>query len=801
MGTIRLAAVRGPFEINLNDIAGLYHLAPGFVPPPVSQIPNLAHGTSANRRGGAELISIKAANRSMNFALHVTGKSEAEITGAIRNLDAFLRSGTPDDPVSIHYRSSEDVGFEPLWGQYGADRRYEIVFGQAAASAGYPLGVLTRQILPDCEVDLQVKPYALGLQQRVGSAIGGILEDTIGTGDGISRGTIIPEATTNKMTNPIFGHATYDNGWTTDSDLIQSENTDPEFITHGKSSVKLIRKASTNIEFYQNINVGNTNTHVISCYAKRPDGAAVTATDAKIIYVGTQPTTYESMGNGWYRLSAVVTGVAASRLAGIGMESVGAALYVDGFQLEEKAYLTPLAHGDMLGCAWTGTAHASTSTRTVGDLNVVSADAIDIAEGTVRVVWKADKANTDFSANAQLWRVPMRGTFLFATDTWEFHDNTQGVSSSAQTFAVGDIVVLHFVYGPGQLSLYVNGTLNGSGTTYTPPTLSTELDIGQNAGASHIGGTFMDFTTFAQAMTATEVSDDYDNALRQVEDDRRLSPIPWLWTKDGDDIVDNDNLAGNDNWALISGVPGSAPAEVELRAEVVDEIDTLWISRISMDQDRFVDPAILFIDISGSVTVTTSDITLGDFDALNVLTSEILYGKQFSMFTRIADAGSGLIIFSRLAEGTYKLDSERLTIGATVPVRLFSTRANTFTSRFGLANLNFQPTRSIFATRDSGSASVTPDWFAMMLEPLTKIGPPTGLAATVGDFILKGKVAFAHVSDTIKASLPVSGAVLELEPEKLNVLMTISGDIGNNPLPTDTLVYTKVLLTPRWALL
>src|SRR5512138_1106995 len=46
-----------------------------------------------------------------------------------------------------------------------------------------------------------------------------------------------------------------------------------------------------------------------------------------------------------------------------GTNGVASTFYVDGLQIEQKAYATSYCDGDQPGCSWTGTAHASTSTR------------------------------------------------------------------------------------------------------------------------------------------------------------------------------------------------------------------------------------------------------------------------------------------------------------------------------------------------------------------------------------------------------------------------------------------------------
>src|SRR3990167_8695340 len=136
------------------------------------------------------------------------------------------------------------MAYEPLWGQDGW-LFYQIEHGVASVGGEYA-ETNRRATNVFVRLDLIIRPYALGLRQRLASATGGVLEDTIGAADGQSRGLIIAEATTNKMTNPVFGHATWNNGWTAGSNIIATQNTDKRFLLPGTtSSAKLTRNAST----------------------------------------------------------------------------------------------------------------------------------------------------------------------------------------------------------------------------------------------------------------------------------------------------------------------------------------------------------------------------------------------------------------------------------------------------------------------------------------------------------------------------------------------------------------------------
>ncbi len=365
MGQIGIKLRRRNSDLDLNDLSatGIYRIAEGFVPPPVNLIPNLAEGTSANRWSGADLVTIKGANRRWSFQVNVGGASEAEITNGIRRLDHFLRSGTMDDPVFLHYRASIDASFEPLWGQHGADRRYEIAFGQAAASEAYPLGVTPNQILPECTVELEVKPVAIGKRQKLAHALGGIQEDILGWVDGNSRGTMIPEGTVNEFGNPIFGDATFLNDWVKGTNIDADENRDRKFILFGESSARLTARAGTLNTFVDPLNTVNTNTWTLTGYVRLPDDAVPTSADLELYYVSAQTTTFTQVGDGaWYRMEAQITGINGLQNTGVIVKE-DRTVYVDGFQLEEKVYATPLCHGELLGCHWAGDPHNGPSER------------------------------------------------------------------------------------------------------------------------------------------------------------------------------------------------------------------------------------------------------------------------------------------------------------------------------------------------------------------------------------------------------------------------------------------------------
>ncbi len=819
------------------DEDGLYILAGDFVPPTASLVPNIASGTSANIRGGGDLVTIKAQNRRWRFGVHVRGTSEAEITIAIRKLHEFIRQSSPERPVFFHYRGSNDIPFNPRWGTYGADLRYEIVFGTASATLSYPTGATPNLIQPECIVNLEIKPYAVGLSQLMAYAEGAPLQDDIGTPDGVSRGLKVPNATTNKMTNPIFGDAsiTWNNAWTNGTNLLEVENTDPLFVMAGKSSAKLLAQLSTLNEFTQSINVGNTNTHILSCYVKKQDSSAVTSADMELTYGGGVTENYDLVGDGWYRVWGVVTGVNAATTTGVIVKQ-GATIYLDGVQIEERDELmSPLAHGDMLGVDWSSTNHNSTSVRG-GCLVITQQDTesnrhpLESAQGSIRLVWKADHPNTEYPS-------PPVNRFLFLTDTldhycafvpsldtFQFSDGTNVIVSSAQSWSKGDIIVFHWIWGPGTLKMYFNGVQIATGNAYTPfdATTTPEIKIGSSGLATaHMLGTFMDFSTFDEIMIPAEITADHANILEQIEDDRALAPIPWFWTRAGDGVVENCNDGTKLNYAVADGIPGSVPALTRLRM-VVDPTwsaaKDIWLTNFGLN--RFIDPddhvwkdhqgtvesgacggQTETINISGSSSVGKGILNLNNYD--------ILAGRDSYLLQRLRDAGVNLEIQYEVEIGE-NISTEIRKPAADTSQRLFffgplpwlSYRA--LGRRFGdpkldnIADVRYQLGR----TTGAAAADLNLDFSMVVVRPFVLIQAD---ALTTTRFTqIEDRIAsqWSTTTGSFLVFVPLLGDVIEFEPGKLNILQSMVGRDGElHEVDDEVMTYTEARVTPRWELI
>jgi hypothetical protein len=805
--TVKL--ISGPRVLNINS--GRYSVADDFYPPGVALVPLMAGGTSANRWGGSERAGLGAVNRTWVFGVNVRNcASAAEVRAAVADL-AFMLSlaGDPDAPLYLYFRPHSNMTATPLWGQDGY--YYEIAHADPPElPAGGFYAFLSGQGHPGVTISCSIRPFARGKWQAVGSATGGVLEDTLGTVDGQSRGLYIPQGTTNKMTNPAFTHATWDNGWTAAAGLDDIENNDSEFILFGESSARLV--AASDADFYQTINVGNTNAHTLSAYVKRPDGAAVTSADCVLIYGANQTTTFRAMGNGWYLATAAVTGVAAGQATGINVKA-RRAIYLAFTQIEEKSVATPPCYGDLLGCAWTGTAHASTSTRTAGRWRVpVDESVFRVAQGTARVVWRTDYAQSAYGSDVALWDTgDIRASFLAAGDTWELNDGTQVAGSSAQTFTPGTVIVLHFTWGPSGLAIYINGAVNGTNATYTPSAMPSYVYLGTNdSGATNTDGCFQGLTIWPSQATAAEVLADYNNIAPLVADSQRVDTIPWRWTFDGDDVIDTlyDGTAWNA--FVCGGIPGSAPAQTAMKitgSAAISGFSSIWLG--VLPADVYIPLSNFFEEQTGTSSIGTTLATTSKAISLPPYRFyRWMQGREWHLFAPCSTAGSGLSLAAALlytSGGVEAIVNEEVGVVADGTNRTFWTRAIVLRRLRHVYQTNpyFQIAYDVglYAKHSGGTANLTVDKLFLVPRPLTQIEMPHTTSETLLHVSGPNAQITTTTGDVPEELAYVRGDEFELFPAVYNHVITVQGDPVRAYSATLTFTINSLLALPRYLLL
>lgn len=546
--------------LNLVDTTYSLHT---FAPPPLTS------------GGEGEVDIYKLPDRAISFDVRILGGSIPETHGAVARIQEMLDLAKDEsDRLYFEFTPTDDVPYRQIiFGQYGAPYRYWIKSGFISMSGRLPYdtGGETREKALIVTLNLVCAAWAEGIEQRIGMAKGGVLEDTIATPNRISRGLIIPPVTGaggNLITNPVFDNANWVYGWSLSTGITATANYDPRYIIHGNASAYVTNSNAAAQQFTFALTAGSTANHVLSIYAKLSDGGVISATQCSLFYATVKTTTYTPVGNGWYRLSVEMAGIASLQNAGIEVNP-GYGVYVDGAQFEPANYVTPLCVGDMLGCAWAGTRHASASTRAVGALKY-DISIIDRGQGTLRIVWKSPHANTEYGSDSAVF-FDASGTHVFigyfagADDKYYFTIGSDTVSSSATTFSAGDIIVMHFVWGPVTMKIYVNGSQVATGSAFSTPTLDPNIFIGTDTvPAQHSMGTYMGLASWNRILTATEIANEYSAIYDHITGGdgygQQLEALPYFWTKDGDGVLDNVDDTNRDNWGAMGGIQGSLPA-------------------------------------------------------------------------------------------------------------------------------------------------------------------------------------------------------------------------------------------------
>lgn len=790
----------------------------GFTPPTISQDVRYAHGSGANEYSGAEFISEKAINRDWAFGVTILGDSQGEINKNAGILQAFIgRYRDRRYPLHLVFCGSDSIPFEPTWGQPW--RRYQIVRGRVDLPAAWGGVGRIGPLLEDAIVDTTIKPVALGNWQIVGQAQGGITEEWLGTADRHPRGLLIPEGTTNKMTNPVFGHSTWNNGWTTQASLISAENTDSEYILFEKSSALLISAGTSNIAFYQSIDVGNTNTHTLSCFVKRPGGGAVTASVCALVYGTAQTTTYTPVGGGWYRLSCQVTGINAATPTGIRVEDQYT-IYVDGFQIEQKGNSTPLCYGMMLDCSWSGTEHASTSSRTAARYRVPVAGIMNSGEGTISFAWRANRASSDYGGGEAIFFIVASTTWRFAfnstTNKWRFSDGTTATeSASTDSFAEGDIIIFHVTWGAAGIKVYKNGSEVLSISTYAPPAFGTHINIGSTAVPDTWSrGIFLGFRIYDRAITAAQALADYNDIQQLVTGGdgygRRFDWMPWFWTKDGDNVLDNVDDSDQDNYGVSGGIPGDLPAETEWQIQPsVKSKAAYWLGIVPAPVDNFRPSADQhYFDIQGTADSDTSG---GEARSFNIVTYEfiapaqkpenILRKSRVHLLCRLRiNVVDQVSMIMGLDYGSQNPDLlEQRIVTAATAYRLYY-----------LGDLVWDPPQSIsdeklsfnvyglfesIDTADTVFLDYVIGWPGNLLR-YSVIEPSSWDTA-----VIREKSAYALFSGSVFSAVNLRGDVINLHPASLNYILHILGDDDETNVSTNTATFSEISVRPRWALL
>jgi len=337
-----------------------------------------------------------------------------------------------------------------------------------------------------------------------------------------TRALMVEEAATNIVTNPVAAKSRngYDSAW---GDIIVRSTEKSLF---GPASVKWTWDGVGGGGCKYNLAGYSANTdYVASVYVWIPD---IQTGDVKFTIFGDG---WVSLGktlitdrNRWVR--AVVTfntGTNSVVRPTVYINSPSASLffYVDGLNVVAGSIATSHIDGDLgPGYSWSGTPHASESTRAATEVNLDDyADLISENDTWSLSLWWQPQYDADDDWPDAAYLFDTRGASDNHRVILEFDDDDDKYNvyvngawrfqSSAQTFQAGEWqhVVLTFDFGNDEYTLSVNGVQDGTDTTsLTAPTL-TEMNLGSDyAGNNHANAAYAEFALFDRVLTSQEIA-------------------------------------------------------------------------------------------------------------------------------------------------------------------------------------------------------------------------------------------------------------------------------------------------------
>jgi len=837
--TYKARFVHGSRSLNLD--AGEFDLYQDFIFPGADESLNVSTPNVGSMSGGS-VISKTPQDRWWAWSVRIMGTTIAQTHMAARRLSMWLSQAVEDktDKVYFEYTPSYNVP-APIWGQHGAPYRFEVKAAIVDMDGSYYVADIPSKalILP---VSLLVAPYALGARQILAQAKGAVFEDTGGTADGLSRGTIINGGITNLVVNPSF--ETNTTGWAGSGGAIE-RTTDQAWA--GSYGLRLT--------------VSTTNTLAVAALANATTGAPLTQQNyvasvrvyipAQMVGKAVSLTIWESGGAsaaeatvtksltpsvaGWQYMFATGTVKKADRTAlavylGITASATtpaGSWVIWDAVQLvgPDVFNIYPYIDGDKIGCVWNGdgTAHANTSTSTGGycRIPVTSSNYFDMKQGSICAVMKMPYANTDVPSgnNNRVFYTDtaLRVMFYETSDVFTIHDNTSSTDVAA-SWSAGGIIVVHATWGPAGMKVYFNATASAA-ATYTNPGAAAYCYIGSNASSpptERILATFLDFSVWDVPLTATEVAADYAEIRAHIDggdgEGQRLSSIPYMWTKDGDNQVDNYYDATHNHYAIINGIPGTTEAYTEIEGTPSAAFSGIHLSNFTTK--RYFSPSIFFKDSSGTddasavggkAHVTSTDQSAAELSEAGMSWTKSAYPEfsamPFYILTRMKAASSVYArIQSYVSSATYGIN---ITTDYSRPVAIGSSSYYILRTIAGMTQKNYSGYDTdteeveVYGFITSGTVNVSLDYAVMFPRPYLYC---YGYAIT--KFMLKDntitKITGGAAVGMIEVLKPI-GDSIELSPNRYNILQSLMGCEDSDATLTTTLTYV-IYATPRYRL-
>lgn len=811
----------GARKFPLND--GRITIGEGYVPP--ATVIGLVAGRD---RFSGQVYDRQAKPREWEWTVHVETDSETEAIRILTDLQNFLnQAGNRRRPLYFAARNwGEDYPFEPVYGQFGKFDRVKVLSGEVGFGEMYEAIYDGAQLIA-CPIRLTIDPYSYGLRQAFATAEGAIFDEWHGYSDRRSRGLRLAPVLSgyeNKVKNPVFGYSTWDQNWTAEANILASQATDEEDVLFGYSAARLLAKGSTNNAFYTSINVGNTNTHCMSGYIRLKNNYFGDALDAGLVelrYGGSAlaATRYMQIEDGWWYVYGKFTGIASSQACGVIVQE-GIEIILAGFQVEQSSFPSPISTGEMYGHSWSGTAHNSETARAASGTLLTPVERHE-SEGAIQIVVRCMAASADLAVDTYYVLNDANDDFslTYNTSTGKWSAGGGGTTlvteSVASTFAFGDVFVFQISWGEGAFNFWINGTLVGTDTF--SPTSSPLIYLGSDiVGAQHGPWLIMVFDVYpARFQTAVaaefyaQVSAGLFLPSSTTEDViRQLGTIPWFWTKDGDNVLDNVDDTNRDNWGLAGGVPGTAEAETEWLIEPSNAAKAgYWLMRKGLELGRFQYPSApqFYQDRDGSADANASN---GAYEAavgasvtfgLGASDQALMAGVQHFFFRGKITSAQDMLVTAKVYMGNGRtVNSETRRIAMTTSYKWFYIGTTYAEYPDTLADKDTLFTGVVALSSVSG-LSVTVHGDVVMVIPGAVLRVMNSPLGAVNQLVVAGREVYGkNASGILTQSLVIVGQEINLLPDKQNLVWFVLGDDGEAHTITETAEFTQIVVRPRW---
>jgi hypothetical protein len=352
-------------------------------------------------------------------------------------------------------------------------------------------------------------------------------------------------ATANLVTNPSFETGT--TGWSATLGATLDQTTSDAYV--GSYAMRITHVASTTSGASIAYSTATASTYTASAYLRSYIGSDVggncsilmrfTYTDAS-----TTDTSYDhTLTDTWTRVSVTATTNGARTLSSITVFLrdllSGAAHYtlVDAVQLEESSFAGSYCDGSLgSGHTWSGTAHASTSSRTAAQLTYPTTGNIHDEVGTI-MAW----IYVNRSAGTQ---TIMRVTGSSAGNIYMLITSGQlaGYWGTAQVTDAGATITaltwthVAMTYSGGTLTIYRNGVQVATGSSSGFSGMPTGISVGGAAGGNMLHGLIDDFVITESVIDADGIRAIYESDAPVFAESSRFSfratPQGLVWADD-----------------------------------------------------------------------------------------------------------------------------------------------------------------------------------------------------------------------------------------------------------------------------